>query len=103
MIWTISPEIQAFTFVDFDGLVYDLSNLYDENKDYFVNKNKTYYYFNIGNFGVTSCKKDNTYIIYLDENDTNNTDCKLLSGTNKDKPSKWRIRSKKRFFYKIFL
>jgi hypothetical protein len=31
------------------------------------------------------CKKDNTYIVYVDEKDQNNIDCKLLSGTNKEK------------------
>jgi len=72
-----------------------LSKLYDENKDYIINKNKSFYYFNIGNFGVTTCKKDNTYIVYVNEKDVNNTDCLLFSGTNKEKPSKWRIRSKK--------
>ncbi len=93
IIWSISPEIQAFTFVDFEGLVYDLTYLYDENRDYYINKNKSLYYFNIGSFGVTDCKNDKTYIVYVAEKDVNNSDCKLLSGTNKEKPSKWRIRS----------
>jgi len=93
IMWTISPQIKAYSFVDFEGLVYDLSKLYDGNKDYIINKNNSYYYFNIGSFGVTTCKKDNTFIVYVNEKDLNTSECLLLSGTNKEKPSKWRIRS----------
>lgn len=93
IIWSISPQIKAFTFVDYEGLVYDLSNLYDINQDYYANKNNSLFYFNIGKFGNTNCKKDNSYIVFINEKDENNTDCSLLSGTNKEKPSKWRIRS----------
>ncbi len=93
IIWSISHEIKAFKFVDFEGLVYDLSSLYDDNKDYYINKNKSLFYFNVGDFGETKCKKDFTYIVFVNEKDDNNTDCLLLSGTNKEKPSNWRIKS----------
>jgi hypothetical protein len=90
IIWRKTPIIKAFSFIDNKGVIYNLSPLYDDKFDYYVNnkEDNSFYFFNIGNFGNNICKKNKSYIIYK-----KNEDCVLLSGTNKDKPSEFQITS----------
>jgi hypothetical protein len=88
---------EAYCFVNLDGTVYDLNKLYDPNADYFFKANSKSYYFNFCKFGVSKCKKDNTYIIASNQNSlikNQTNDCTLLSGTNYQTLPKWRINSK---------
>jgi hypothetical protein len=79
--------IEAYCFLNNDGVVYDILKLFDSQDYSFENKNNIFY-LNFCKFSNTKCQKDNTYIISM----KNNTDkCNLLSGTNPTLPSKWTI------------
>lgn len=94
---SISKEIKAFCFLDVDGIIYDLLPLYDPSQDYFFKGAKDYYYFNLCHYGVTKCKKDNSYMVYTNEPMANQnstaTECYLMSGTNPTIPPKWKVYS----------
>jgi hypothetical protein len=93
---TISQQINAYCLSIYEDVVYDISELYDPNMDYFFHNQSDYFYFNFCKFGSTICKKDSSYSIYVNKTDarTNNTDCNLLSGTNYKNTPKWQIISK---------
>jgi hypothetical protein len=85
--------IEAYCFLNYNGIVYDLLPLYDLKQDYsFQNKDKEYF-FNFCKFANKKCRKDNTYISqhYIIANETNVDDCYLLSGSNPVFPSRWRV------------
>jgi hypothetical protein len=96
-------EVQAYCFVNLDGVVYDLNPLYDASSDYiFKSGTNQSFYYNFCKFGVSKCKKDNTYIMAAKTDSLINnstTDCTLLSGTNHENFPKWRIISKILNFY----
>ena len=88
-----SKQIQAYRYVDLDGISFDLHNLYDKDSDYSFNNGKDFFYLNIGDFGVTKCNKDNAYLIYFNRTEINSTDCNLLTGSNKLQVPTWKISS----------
>ena len=90
-------ELEGYCFANVDGVVYDLTPLYDASGDYIFKTLKDTIYLNFCKFGVTKCKKDNAFIISAKTGSVNNsttTDCTLLSGTNFENFPKWKISSK---------
>lgn len=88
---TISRDIKAYCFVDLDGVAFDISNLHDPDQDYVFNNGKNFFYLNLCSFGSAKCRKDKSYLTYINQTDVNSTDCDLLSGSNKDIPPVWKI------------
>lgn len=89
-------EVEAYCFANIQGVVYDLSPLYDPNSDYSFKTGESSVLFNFCKFGVTKCKKDNTFVISAKTSSlTNNTstDCTILSGTNYDNFPKWKVKN----------
>jgi hypothetical protein len=90
-----SSLIQAYEYVDYKGVVYDISELNDKENDYTFYVDDAHYYFNIGKFAVSQCKRKNSYFIYHNSsNSDNNTNCIHLSGTDQTEPTIMRIISK---------
>jgi hypothetical protein len=93
-----TSEIEAYCFVNLNGIVYDLNPLYDSTSDYYFKsiEGKNNFYFNFCKYGTSKCKKDNSYIMVSHdtkiENNTSN-DCSILSGTNYANYPKWTIIS----------
>lgn len=95
----ISHQIQAYRYIDLDGISFDLHNLYDKESDYSFNNGKDFFYLNIGDFSVTKCNKDNAYLVYFNRSEPNSTDCNLLTGSNNLLVPLWKVTSK--IFYLI--
>lgn len=90
-----SPQInknvtQAYCFLNNEGTVYDLMELYDLEDYVYEGKNNTYI-LNFCKFTTNKCRKDNAFII--SHNTLDERDCHLMSGTNPTLPSKWTIIS----------
>jgi hypothetical protein len=93
----LDGELEGYCFANIQGVVYDLSPLYDASGDYIFKTGGDTIYLNFCKFGVTKCKKDNAFVISAKTGSVNNsssTDCSLLSGTNYENFPKWKITSK---------
>ena len=93
----LNGEVDAYCFVNLNGVVYDLGPLYDSTADYTIKRQNENFYFNFCKYGLTKCKKDFTYVVSTTKaalvNNTSN-DCTLLSGTNYEYMPRWTINSK---------
>lgn len=97
-----SVPIYAYRYVDYEGIVYDLSELYDEIQDYTFNSNDNHYFINIGRFGHTKCRNHSSYAIFFNSSDADeNTNCTFLSGIEESDPTSIRIISKYIYIYKL--
>lgn len=85
-----NTSINAFCFVNYNGIVYDLGKLYDDSSNYFIKNNQSYFYFNFCKFAHMKCKKDSSYIIHksIDSPD----DCHLMSSPNNKTTPQWKIK-----------